>query len=259
MRKSLALLALCLLIVAPAAMAQEEAMQEEAMQQEPMFVSVTFVKVKSGMEADFMAAAAAHRDWHAETGDTHYYGASEAVTGHATGHIAFSAGPMTAAQLNEYDDFRKEDLGDFAARGGMEAVAGVHTVVMQTMPHLGNPPPPGYMADLVHVWKIQVDPGKLGQFNQGLQKMDAIQSQVGDEGYVAWTEAVSGADLGTYYFVEWTDGWSGPDMERQMAVMEAAGGEEAYGKLMQHLGDALHGASITSYRPLPDLSYYPSE
>ena len=251
MRRGVAILALLVLLVAPAAVAQDE----------QMFVSVTFVKIKPGMEAAFMAASADHRDWHAEMHDTHYYNVSVAATGPRTGQVVFSAGPMTGEQMDDYDAFSVEDMADWTARGG-NTVESAETMVLLTIPGLGNPPPAGYQAGLVNVYEIKIDVSKEQQFNQALRKFDELQKQVGDlPGYSGWVTVASGDSFGTYWYVNWLDGWAevAPNPERQQRLVEAAGGAEAFGMLVGELTSALASSGTATYRPIPDLAFMPQQ
>lgn len=223
--------------------------------QEPMLVAVTYVTVKPGMEAAFVQVAQEHLQWHEDTGDDHYYAASQVVTGPRTGQYVFSVGPMPASRLDDYDAFEATDMADIAQRGGMEMVESMERIVLQTISGLGNPPPPGHVAGLVHVWEIDVALDKTPQFLDALQKMSDAQTQVESDDHVAFAEIVSGGSLGTIMRIHWTSGWATRDVERERRVIEAAGGEEAYRSIMVALTGAANAISATSYRPLPELSF----
>ena len=230
--------------------------------EESMLVSLNYVTVKPGMNAAFLAALADHLEWHRSTNDTHYYDTWQVVSGPRTGQYMWSVGPVTGDQLDDYDAFGPEDMGDWGSRGGMSLVERVETIVMATMPGFGNPPPAdAELPPLVHVWEIELEAEAIGSFTEALGRMDEIQSAVGDVDYVAWLMPISGIGFTQRWFVHWTDGWGDamPDPEREARVMEEAGGPEAMAELMGELAGAIDETGSTSYRLLPELSFRPGQ
>ncbi len=231
-----------------------------AAQEEPMYVSLTYVSVKPGMNQAFMAAAADHLAWRKSINDAHYYSVSRVQTGPRSGQIVFAAGPMPGAQMDDYNAFGEQSMADWAGRGAFGYVDSVETVVMQTMPQIGNPPPPGTMTPMVHVYELELDYGSIPSFMEALGEMDAVQKSVGNDGYAAWTMPVSGTSFNKRWFINWVDGWADTagDPQREARVMEAAGGQDAYEALMGRLMGAVTGSSVTTYVSIPDLSHLPA-
>lgn len=250
--KRIALLAIAL--VATAAVAQEAA-------QEPMFVSLTYVAVKPDMTQAFMAAMADHTEWHKSINDTHYYGVSQVMSGPRTGQILIAAGPMTGAEMDAAAGFSEQDMGDIAQRGMFSYVDGVETIVVQTMPGLGNPPPAGVQTAMTHVYELTLDHAKINDFTQALNEMNELQNKVGaEDDYNAWAMPVSGTGFNERWFVTWVDGWAdtnGEDPERQGKVVEAAGGQEAFDALVGRLMGAVVESNVTTYMYMPQLSHRP--
>jgi len=253
--KKIAILAVVLTLAVTAAMAQEAA-------QEPMFVSLTYVSVKPEMTQAFMAAMAAHTQWHKSINDTHYYGVSQVMSGPRTGQILVAAGPMTGAEMDAAAGFSDQDMGDIAQRGMFSYVDGIETIMVQTMPGLGNPPPAGVQKPMTHVYELSLDYAKIDEFTQALNQMNELQNKVGgDDTYNAWAMPVSGTGFNERWFVNWVDGWADTNNEdpaRQAKVIEAAGGQEAFDALVGRLMGAVVESNVTTYMNLPELSHRPA-
>lgn len=253
--KRVAILLMFLMVFAATATIAQEA------QEPPMFVSLTYVTVKAGMNQAFMAAVAGHLEWHKSTNDTHYYGVSQVATGPRTGQVVFAAGPLTGAQLDDYNAFGATDMADWSARGGFGYVDAVETIIMRTLPQFGNPPPAGEQFPMVTAFEFDLDHGKINAFMEALGKLDEAEKAAGpSDEYGMWVAPASGGSLATRWFVAWSDGWASlsvPNPERQAKVMEAAGGEEAFQEIVGALMDTVVGSNSTTYMSLPELSFRP--
>jgi len=234
----------------------------QEMQEEMMFVSITYVSIAPGMNQAFEATVADHLEWHKSTNDTHYYGVSQVTTGPRTGQMAFVAGPMTGAALDEYNAFQATDMADWASRGGFNYVDGVEAQVISILPGMGNPPPAGYEATMVNVYDLEIDFSKMQAFMEGLAKFEELNAQVGYDGYGVWTTVISGGSFTTRSFVAWVDGWADmadQDPEREAKMAEAAGGQEAYLELIATFTGAIKSTSVSTHVPLPHLSFRPNQ
>jgi len=256
-KRILSLLGILVCLAAPLAGAQESP-------PETMFVSVTYVKVTPGMEQAFASAMSSHLDWHKNVSmDEHYYTVSSIMTGPRTGQYAFSAGPLTGEQMDAADAFSEKDLADWAAQGGIAYIESVETVIMRTLPGLGNPPPPDYEPKMVHLVEIDLALGRAQEFMEALRKMDEAEKQVGaSDSYSAFTAVASGDSFTKRFIVNWVDGWGddgGEDPEQQKKVAEALGGEEAMQALMEQITRAVRSNSVTTFRVLKQFSHWPSQ
>jgi len=253
--KRIAILVMFLMIFAATATIAQEA------QETPMYVSLTYVSVKAGMNQAFMAAVADHLEWHKSTNDTHYYNVSQVMSGPRTGQMAFAAGPMTGAQLDDYIAFGATDMADWSARGGFNYADGMETIILRTLPRFGNPPPPGEEFPMVHAFELDLRHGRIDAFMEALGKLDEAEKAAGpSDDYSVWVAPASGGSLATRWVVTWSEGWasqSDPNPERQAKVMEAAGGEEAFQEIVGALMGAVASSNITTYMNLPDLSFRP--
>lgn len=254
MKRVTILLMFLMIFAATATIAQEA-------QETPMFVSLTYVTVKTGMNQAFMAAVAGHLEWHKSTNDTHYYNVSQVASGPRTGQMVFAAGPMTGAQLDDYNAFGATDMADWSARGGFGYVDGVETIILRTLPQFGNPPPPGEQFPMVTAVELDLDHGGINAFMEALGKLDEAQKAAGpSDEYSVWLSPASGGSFATRWVVTWSEGWASQgnqDPERQAKVMEAAGGEEAFQEIIAALMGAVVGSNITTYMNLPELSFRP--
>lgn len=227
-----------------------------------MFVSITYVKVKAGMEQAFASAMANHLEWHRNVSkDQHYYTVSQIMTGPRTGQYAFSAGPLTGAQMDAADAFSEKDLADWAAQGGMGYLDSVETMIMRTIPGMGNPPPPEYEPKMVHVIEVDLALARAEEFMAALGKIDEAEKQIGvSDHYSAYTMVASGDSFTKRFIVNWVEGWGddgGEDPEQQAKLAEALGGEEAMQELMEQITRAVRSNSVTTYRVLKQFSFWP--
>jgi len=256
MKRILSLLGILVCLAAPLAGAQESA-------PETMFVSVTYVKVKPGMEQAFASAMASHLDWHRNVSmDTHYYTVSAIMTGPRTGQYAFSAGPMTGEQMDDADAFSEKDLADWATQGGMGYIESVETTIMRTIPGMGNPPPPEYEPKMAHVIEVDLALGRAEEFMGALRKIDEAEKElgIGADSYSAFTTVASGDSFTKRYVVNWVEGWGddgGENPENQEKLVEALGGEEAMQELMEQITRAVRSNSVTTFRVLKQFSHWP--
>ena len=164
MKRILSLLGILVCLVAPAAGAQESPPEQ-------LFVSVTYVKVKPGMEQAFASAMSNHLDWHQNVSmDSHYYTVSAIMTGPRTGQYAFSSPALTGEQMDAADAFSEKDLADWSAQGGMGYIESIETLVMRTIPGMGNPPPPGFEPKMVHVIEVNLALGRAEEFMAALDQ-----------------------------------------------------------------------------------------
>lgn len=256
MRK-ISIFVLLVTLAATATIAQEP---QESPDQGRMFVLINYVTIKHGMEQAFMAAMADHLEWHKSTNDTHYYSAAQVVTGPRTGQFVWAAGPMTGAMLNDYSTFLETDTADWTSRGGMQYIDGVETHVYGMIPGLGNPPPADYQAAIVNIYEIDVEFVAINQFMQSVEQLEALEAQIGHDDYHMWMEVVSGDSLTKRHYVQWVNGWDdmvGPDPVREAELANAAGGEEAYSKLLENMLRNVKTATIYTIQNLPDLSFLP--
>jgi len=251
--KRIAIFALALILVTTVSVAQEA--QEEA-----MYVNLTYVKIKAGMDEALMSALADHLEWHKSTNDTHYYNVARVMTGARSGQLIWSAGPMTGAQMDEAGTF-EADYQDLVARGVMKFVDGTETVILRTMPNLGNPPPPGEAKPMVHITELTLRHGRIDEFSEALTKLDEAQKAAGpSDDYSAWAAPVSGTSFAKRWAVNWVDGWADTDNvdpERQAKMMEAAGGEEAFQELVDAIMGSIAESTVATHMNLPHLSFRP--
>lgn len=250
--KKIAFVAMVLILCSTMAVAQEP-------QEEPMYVSLTYLTIKSGMDQAFMAAAAGHLEWRKSINDTHYYSMSRVTSGPRSGQIMFAAGPMSGAMMDEYNTFGEQSMADWSARGAFGYVDSFENIVLQIMPGLGNPPPPGTQMPMVHVFELDIDYAQMNSFTEALNEMNELQQSVGQDGYNVWVMPVSGTSFNKRWSVNWVEGWAdvadNEDPEQLAKVMEAAGGEEAFQALVGKLMGAIVGSNVTTYVNMPQVSF----
>jgi hypothetical protein len=250
--KKIAFLAIALILVATTSIAQEA-------QEEPMYVSLTYLTLKPGMDEAFMAAAADHLAWRKSINDTHYYSVSRVTSGARSGQIMFAAGPMTGTRMDEYNAFGETSMADWGARGAFNYVERFENIVLQTMPGLGNPPPPGTMTPMVHVFELDIDYAQMMSFMEALNEMDELENSIGPAGYNVWVMPVTGTAINKRWVVNWVEGWAdtaeSQNPERQAKLLEAAGGADAFQALVTKLMGAIVDSNVTTYMSMPAISF----
>ena len=163
--------------------------------------------------------------------------------------------------MDAADTFSEKDLADWAAQGGMGYLESVETMVMRTIPGMGNPPPSDYEPKMVHMVEVDLALSRAEEFMGALRKIDEAEKQIGDsDRYSAYTTVASGDSFTKRFIVNWVDGWGdeeGEDPEMQAQLAEALGGEEAMQELIQQITRAVRANSITTFRVLKQFSHWP--
>jgi len=216
------------------------------------------IRVKPGMDAQWMEGAKKHIAWHRQQKDSWAWTGFFVETGKNTGMYGWISQGHTWADLDAYD--AKMSAGDgenaMATTGPYEQ--SYTSGVSVAMTDVSHPAPAGSPVALVNVTHYTIHPAKRMQFLDAIRTAHNALQKGGFTGSYAWSEQVSGADgmviTVTSPMKGWADMADDPAFER---IMTAQLGAEGMAKLFASFFDAVANVESWTARILPDLSYTP--
>lgn len=244
---------------APSAARPDPTSPVEAMQQPAGAVSrVYLIRVKPGMEAQWMEAARKHVAWHQQQKDPFAWTAFYVETGRNTGMYGWITQNHTWADFDKYDATIGKADGEHAMATMGPYEESYTSGFSVGLPDLSNPPPAGSKVSLVSVEHFTIHPTKRTQFTTAIGKVHAALQKGGFTPRYAWSFQVSGNDGMVFTLAlpvnSWAEMAEDPAFMRIMNEQMGAAGVES---VMQSFNEAVISSEAWVARIIPELSYTP--
>lgn len=258
----------CLAAIAAAVVAAEApaaatvgATSVEAAQQPAGPVSrVYFVRVKPGMDAQWLEGAKKHVEWHRQQKDPWTWTAFYVDTGKNTGMYGWITQGHSWAELDKYDATigMADGQNAMATMGPYEEY---HTSgISVALPDLSNPPAAGAQFPLVNVEHFTIDPAKREQFMGAIAKAHGALQKSGFKKPYLWSMQLSGSEGMRFTLAlpmaSWTDMAEDPAMQKMLSDQL---GPQGLASMMRDFYDAVVQSEMWTARIIPELSYTPGQ
>jgi hypothetical protein len=219
---------------------------------------VYFIRVKPGMDAQWMEGAKKHVAWHRQQKDPWTWTAFYVETGRNTGMYGWISQGHTWAELDTYDATIGKGDGENAMATTGPYEESYTSGIAVGLTDVSHPPPAGSTFPLVSVEHFRVHPAKQTQFLNAVRTAHGALQKAGYKLPYMWNREVSGAEGLVFTLAApmrgWTDMAENPEVEQMMAKQL---GEQGMANLMQSFYDSILTVESWTARILPELSYIP--
>ncbi len=219
---------------------------------------VYLVRVKPGMDAQWLEGAKKHVEWHRQQRDSWAWTGFYVETGKNTGMYGWISQGHAWADLDKYDATigKGDSENAMATMGPYEEY---HTSGLSVaLADLSSPPAAGAQFSLVNVEHFTIHPLKRDQFMGAIAKAHGALQKGGFTKPYLWSMQVSGSEGLRFTLALPMAGWA--DMAENPAVQKMMAehlGAEGLASMMRDFYDAVITSETWTARILPDLSYTP--